>query len=605
MIAGQIEIEMLANLARLTTDMNKATGIVGNSMKSIERSIGQAKAVLGSFGIGLSAFGLERLIAGGLETADSMGKLAQKTGVSIESLSQMRIAADLAGVNIETLAKGMEKISQSAAMASSGVSNQKKTFDALGISTLDAAGKMKNADELMREVADRFAGINDGAGKTAAAMALFGKAGAEMIPMLNRGGDELDRMAKLSDKLGLTLNGQTTEAAERVNDNFTTMGLALKGAGMAILDRMLPSLVSMTNAMVDAVSNGTALKTMADDLVMAAKVMASGFMTADFVLKSFGDTIGAVIAAGNEALHGNFSGAAAALKSTQDDAKARTQEFVDSISKMWDDTAKAQDNVQNKVGVKKDFNLALGTGTEGGKASRKNALQSEYEIEGQLQLDALERDIQHQKDYEEAIFAIKVDAMNRKLEIQAMTNAQLADMLMQGNLSIIDIENLSAQQRVGTAITGFSKLIGAAGQHSQAMFSISKALALAQGAIELPKTVMSAYKWGTEMGGPLLGVAYAAVAGAAQLINLNAIKSASFGGGGSSAPSAGGTSGLPGQEANTNVVGAEQAPQVKQTTAVTINLTDGFYTAEAVRNLIEKINDQVHDGAQLAQIRVS
>ena len=47
-----------------------------------------------------------------------------------------------------------------------------------------------------------------------------------------------------------------------------------------------------------AVSSGTALKTLADDLVIAAKVMASGFMTADYVLSSFGNTIGAVVAAG-------------------------------------------------------------------------------------------------------------------------------------------------------------------------------------------------------------------------------------------------------------------------------------------------------------------
>ncbi len=46
MIAGTLEIQMLANMAQLTTDMGKAKGIVGDTVKSIESMLGAIGVVL-------------------------------------------------------------------------------------------------------------------------------------------------------------------------------------------------------------------------------------------------------------------------------------------------------------------------------------------------------------------------------------------------------------------------------------------------------------------------------------------------------------------------------------------------------------------------------
>ncbi len=86
MIAGTLEIQMLANMAQLTTDMGKAKGIVGDTVKSIEQ-------MLGAIGVGFSAtMLLDKLNA----VADGMDKLRQsseKTGASVEALSQLQFFA--------------------------------------------------------------------------------------------------------------------------------------------------------------------------------------------------------------------------------------------------------------------------------------------------------------------------------------------------------------------------------------------------------------------------------------------------------------------------------------------------------------------------------
>lgn len=76
----------------------------------------------------------------------------------------------------------------------------------------------------------------------------------------------------------------------------------------------------------------------------------------------------------------------------------------------------------------------------------------------------------------------------------------------------------------------FKSVIGSASAHNKELFALQKAMAIAEAAIRLPQTVMDAYAWGTKFGGPFLGAAFAAIAGAAQLVQMKAIASASYGG---------------------------------------------------------------------------
>ena len=78
MIAGQLEIVMLANMARLQEDMNKAKGMVGSAMQGIERSVALAKSALGALGVGLGAIGLVHMVKESLEAQDALAKLSQK-----------------------------------------------------------------------------------------------------------------------------------------------------------------------------------------------------------------------------------------------------------------------------------------------------------------------------------------------------------------------------------------------------------------------------------------------------------------------------------------------------------------------------------------------
>ncbi len=84
------------------------------------------------------------------------------------------------------------------------------------------------------EVADRFKTLPDGAEKTALSMELFGRAGKDMIPVLNLGGQGIKDLQDKADKLGLTLSNNTLAQMARfitsqkdLNDSTTSLKLAI------------------------------------------------------------------------------------------------------------------------------------------------------------------------------------------------------------------------------------------------------------------------------------------------------------------------------------------------------------------------------------------
>jgi len=175
-----------------------------------------------------------------------------------------------------------------------------------------------------------------------------------------------------------------------------------------------------------------------------------------------------------------------------------------------------------------------------------------------------------QEDYARRLEAARVyqQASGQNINIASRTQeiikadheAKLVALGKQGALSREQFAKLSAGSQVQIASGMMQNLIGGASQHSRAMFNIMKAAKLAEAAVALPDTVMKAYAAGASVGGPfalITGAAFAATAFAAQMIQMNAIKSASFGGGGGgAAPSGGGASSIsiPGQTAAPNII---------------------------------------------------
>ena len=192
----------------------------------------------------LSGAGLIAMGQGAVNAADDMNDLAQKTGASVESLSKFQQAANASGTNIDGVGKALIKLNRGLnQMATEGKGPAADGLKALGISATDASGKMLSADEIMLRVADKFKTMPAGAVKTAAAMDLFGKAGADMIPMLNGGRASIEALTA-------TMTTKFAQGADAANDKMAELQSKLAGVGAKLGEALLPAITALTSAVV-------------------------------------------------------------------------------------------------------------------------------------------------------------------------------------------------------------------------------------------------------------------------------------------------------------------------------------------------------------------
>lgn len=253
---GSLVISLEADIAEFSSAMSKAAHEAQERSKQINEAIDTVKEGFAVLGVGIGLDSLVESIRSIAEEADQMGKFAQKAGTTVEAFSSMAYAARLADVDTQTFAQGLEKLSRTMLSAKQGSIQAQATFAALKIDP----NQYKSADDVMLAIADRFEKMRNGATKTALSMQLFGKSGAELIPLLNSGSQEIAQMQAEAQKLGITFSDEDAKSAEEFNDNLTRLDAASHGLKITLANEMMPWLTDVSKAMVQAAKDGGLLQ---------------------------------------------------------------------------------------------------------------------------------------------------------------------------------------------------------------------------------------------------------------------------------------------------------------------------------------------------------
>jgi hypothetical protein len=270
---GSLIVHLGADTASLQSDLGRANAIFQRNMAGIEKqAIQLGKAV----GVGLAAAGtaIATMVKSSINTADELSKMSAKVGISTEALSALKYQAGLAGVEMAGLQTGLVKFSRTAAEAAGGSKAQARAFDAIGVSLKDVQGNLRPTDALLKEVADRFAGYKDGAGKAALAVQLFGRAGADMIPLLNDGAKGFENAKNEAEAYGLIVSTKAGKAAEQFNDNIDRLKGSAMGFANQLAERLTPSLAGITDKMAEGAKKGDDFGRSADGIATALKFAA-------------------------------------------------------------------------------------------------------------------------------------------------------------------------------------------------------------------------------------------------------------------------------------------------------------------------------------------
>lgn len=241
-VVGSLRVDLGINSAQFETGLKKA-------QSSLDK-IGKVAFAAGA-AIGAAMGGVAYAVKGALSSIDNLGKTAQKIGVPIEELSKLRHAADMSGVSFEGLTTSLRKLGDNIANAATNPAGEAaRAFNAMGISIRNADGSLKGPADILPQLADGFERTRDGANKTALALTLMGKSGADMIPMLNAGAAGLNLMKLEAEQLGLVISEKTFKAAEEFNDNLSRMQKVGTGATTVLAGALAPALKDLSGTMV-------------------------------------------------------------------------------------------------------------------------------------------------------------------------------------------------------------------------------------------------------------------------------------------------------------------------------------------------------------------
>ena len=282
---------------------------LGNSMQGVEgkaknlgmavRGVGTAfKALFAAAAVG----GFASVIKGAIDSADSFQKLEVRTGIAAEKLMAYVEAGKLADVSQKQLEVGLKTLARTQVEAADGVKTYADTYAKLGIDVRNVNGDLKPTDQLLGEIADRFADLPDGPEKAAAALDLFGKSGVDMITMLNGGSAALE-------EFNFGLSGEFAQNAAFYNDEVTKLGREFEKFKLQLVDALLPALTQITQSFATLFDEGTNLQPLfmviAGSIRVVAGVVFSTIKLVDMLIKNAVNGVQII----GKVLTGDFAGA--------------------------------------------------------------------------------------------------------------------------------------------------------------------------------------------------------------------------------------------------------------------------------------------------------
>ena len=328
-----------ASLKRLGNSMQGVQGRV----KNLRMAMSGLNKTFATLGLILSAGAFVRMVKGSIDAADAFGKLETQTGIAANTLQAYVNAGKLAGVEQATIEKGLRRLAQSMREADQGVATYKDAYDDLGISVRNTDGTLKTNQQVLGEISDAFAGMEDGVTKTAIAMEIFGRSGAQMVNLLNDGKASLE-------EFNFEVSDRFAQNAEYFNDQMTMIGFTFQGFNKQIADNLLPTLNNLAEMFRGISLDGDQLNDLFYILNGTLKVLAATAFTAYKGFEILGFSIIQQVEALNELRKGNFKGAFEEIKKFYTESAKDFGKSMETFDQIFNNSAKASEDYGKKTG---------------------------------------------------------------------------------------------------------------------------------------------------------------------------------------------------------------------------------------------------------------
>jgi hypothetical protein len=293
------------------------------------------------------------------ENANKIYEMSEKTGIAVSTLSAFSTVGKIFGVSAESMGNALEKLNKSAYAAANAPEGVKNAYTKLGIAVRDAEGHIRPTSDLLLDISDKFASMPDGVQKTALAMQLFGRAGAEMIPFLNEGKDGISEFTDAATKMGAVLTDDAAASAHQFQKDLSLLQIGIEGIENKIMNALVPALYVVADQFVSAMEQPDGALTwilnivveITKQIIVFGESVSAVFKEAGVVV---GDLIAIMVTLGeteaqvtDRIAHLDFKGAEAAAKDGMTKVIAQVKYGAQESAKVWADYSSAVGKVFN------------------------------------------------------------------------------------------------------------------------------------------------------------------------------------------------------------------------------------------------------------------
>lgn len=597
---------------------------------------------------------------------DALAKFADKVGDSTQNIQAFRTQAQLSGIDISVVDKTLtEATKRLGEFNATGGGTAALWFKRLNLDTKELAALKPT--ELFQRYAEAVRGLSDRGQQLSAISALAGDRQGDLIQLVDQGRGAFEDAVEQVERYSLALNRVDAAKVEAANDAMFMVRQRTMGLGNLIAAELAPVITDLANRLLGVSDNADEMRERIrgaiDAIASAAGVAAdifhgwhltfalaevsilkiearmdawmqgyedSGFydqmrdwtraLMPDLVdqmeeLRVHSDDYRASLQASTAAAEANLAELVAAERPSQAIAAALEAARANA-QRLGEQVARAREEIQAST-FSPDSTAADDLARE---AAEKLAARAREQMERSLEqvrqftltreeveIEAHARRLEVLRSSFEAEMIDKERFDQLSIELAERTQARLTEITEKGLSDREKFQQLSSTAQTQHVLGELVNMTAGIAQHSKTAFKVNQAAAIANAVVNTAQAVtkaLAAYP-------PPLSFAMAAAQAAAGLVQIKAIKSATFGGG--TTPSVAGS--VPvheGQPVSSSPQGQSQqtaarAPLIVHVT-VQGGLADretGIVIGETLRELIDNDDFEImdKDSNQAAKIR--
>ncbi len=235
---GSIFVDTDAADKSIQKTEKKAEGFASKLGNGIKTAAKWGTAIVA--GAGAAGAALVGVASNSASVADTIDKMSQKIGISRQAYQELDFICSQSGTSVEKLQSGMKSLTAAMDGARSGTASNVEQFERLGIAVTNADGTFRSQEDVLFDTIGALQSMDDQTEKARLATELFGRAGTELMPLLNGASGSIEEMRKQAHDLGLVLSDEIIDNGVNLTDSLDQTKRALASIGTQLGASLMP-----------------------------------------------------------------------------------------------------------------------------------------------------------------------------------------------------------------------------------------------------------------------------------------------------------------------------------------------------------------------------